>query len=169
MSCALANPEADVCANRRPVRGRIVSAPAQQMAVAPQVAAAAPLQPAAVATPAARVPFAANAPEATFSIAQVREVQHPAPAPRGDVPLELFEQPVRMTPPSFRDIRAGRAAAAMRQPAEVAAVVIPVSEVEAQPTLSTEPAAMPGFEQLCERVRLRTAARMSRAGAPGLA
>ncbi|MBC7460263.1 MAG: hypothetical protein H7287_02775 [Thermoleophilia bacterium] len=167
MSCALANPEADVCANRRPVRGRVGAASAPQTQVAARVAAPAPLQPAALTQP-ARVPFAANAPEATFSIAQVREVRHPAPAPRSMAPLELFEQPVRITPPSFRDIRAGRAAAAMRHPAEVTAVVIPVAEVDAQPVLVSEPLTMPCFEQLCERVRQRTAARLSRANAPSL-
>jgi len=160
MSCALANPVADVCANRRPVRGR-VNEQAPVAATVEVTPTPERLQ------PAARVPFAANAPEATFSIAQVRQA-HPAPAPRADQRLELFEQPVaRVLPPSFRDIRAGRAAAAMRQPAEVAAVIIPVAEVEAQPALIES--SVPGFEQLCERVRLRTAARLSRTVVSGIA
>ena len=171
MSCALANPVADVCANRRPVRGRAAlpeqPQQAQLVPMAAGHAAAAVATPQVAAPTATRVPFAANAPEATFSIAQVREAAGPVPvpAPRATLQADGFEQPVRVVPPSFRDIRAGRAAAAQRAP--IAEVVIPVAEVEAQPrlTFDTVPA---GMEQMVERVRRRTAARLSRTSSPSL-
>jgi hypothetical protein len=75
-------------------------------------------------------------------------------------------QRVRTAPPSFREIRA--AAAASRAP--IAEVRIPVAELEGQ-TLTMAvahapahvvQAVLPGMDQLVERVRQRTAARISR-------
>jgi hypothetical protein len=168
MSCALASPDNGVCANRRPVRGRKAQAPA-----APQQATLVPLaeghaarvqQPAAAATP-----FAATAPESTFSLAQVREVAaQPVPRP-ARTPMADIAQHVRTPPPSFREIRA--AAAASRAP--IAQVVIPAAEVEGETLMAAagpDPVqaaqlARPCLDQLAERVRARTAQRLSRLSA----
>lgn len=159
MSCALASPVDNVCANKRPVQGR---------RAAPQSATQAALVPLAeghgreVVSP----PFAADAPEATFTMAQLR-----APEPSGVVPQEVESasvRPIRSAPPSFREIRAGRAVAAGRAP--VAEVRIPVGELEVG-TLISDAAAnedasalVPCLDSLVERVRQRTAARLGRSG-----
>lgn len=163
MSCALANPnEGASCANRRPVRGR-----ARRVEQAPLV----PVSNGHGEQVAARAPFGVDAPEATFSLVQLCE----APAGDGTTTVEAtvdLAQPVRSAPPRFRDIRAGRvggrAAAATRAP--VAEVRIPASQVEAERLFEATPAGsvapvLPGMEQLVERVRQRTAARLSRSGA----
>lgn len=151
MSCALQSPEAGVCANKRPVRGRRV--PTAQAQLTP-LAAGHERYPAVAAT---AQPFSASAPESTFTVSLLHE-QPPAP------PQPLVSEPVaamRTTPPRLREIRAGRAAAAGRAP--VAEVRIPIGAVDA-PSL---PVATPmrGMEQLVERVRTRTAARISRSSA----
>lgn len=167
MSCALPNPADDVCANKRPVQGRRVGSPRPigQAQLTP-LAAGHEMAPAAAVIPTV-APFATDAPESTFSMAQLRVVEttepadEPAPVPR-----------VHAAPPSFREIRSGRAAAASRAP--VAAVRIPIEELEAG-TLVADAArharvaspvatALPGMDQLVERVRQRTAARLSRGG-----
>jgi len=165
MSCALANPkEGAACANRRPVRGR-ARQPLQpvQASLVPVAAGHERLEPAA----AAPTPFSADAPEATFSLVQLCAPAAPA---TGRAPVDV-DQPVRTMPPSFREIRAGqtsvRAAAATRVP--VAEVRIPVSQLDADSLFEAAPAGgtvvLPGMEQLVERVRQRTAARLSRASA----
>jgi hypothetical protein len=114
--------------------------------------------------PAATAPFAATAPESTFSIAQVRET---APAPAAvRTPMADIAQRVRTAPPSFREIRA--AAAASRAP--IAQVTIPAVEVErgTLTQLAQRGAAqqqLPCMDQLVERVRQRTARRLSRLSA----
>ncbi len=172
MSCALASPVDGVCANKRPVQGRratpqpvqatlVPLAAGHAMDVAAQVVAA-PVQP-------APVPFATDAPEATFTIAQLR-----APEPSATVPQEVESsavRPIRTAPPSFREIRAGRAAAASRAP--IAEVRIPLGELEGGTLMSdaqrhdvaTATALVPCMDSLVERVRQRTAARLNRAGA----
>lgn len=167
MSCALASPENGVCANRRPVRGRRVQTPTppQQASLVPLAAGhAAPVQ--APMQPAARAPFSERAPEATFSLAQVREQSQPAIPRPARTPMADIAQRVRTTPPSFREIRA--AAAASRAP--IAQVTIPVAEVEGG-TLTqlarreaAAQAPLPGMDQLVERVRQRAAQRLSRLG-----
>ncbi len=151
MNCALASPENGVCANRRPVNGRVV---------APRVAKV---------TPATLAPFSADAPEATFSLAQVVPTGPVAPAPAAVQQqlhvADVAARPVHGAPPSYREIRSGRAAAASRAP--VAEVRIPISEVDGD--VAPMQRALPGMDQLVERVRQRTAARISRAGAPHLA
>lgn len=188
MSCALASPVDGVCANKRPVQGRRAAATPAQASLVPLAAGharpeALPVQPAARvaaptahAAPAAHVaalhaapePFATDAPEATFSMAQLRAEAAPARQPATSVDATM--QPIRTSPPSFREIRAGRAAAASRAP--VAEVRIPVSELEGG-TLISDAArherpgmtpVLPGMDQLVERVRQRTAARLGRAG-----
>ncbi|MCW2923315.1 MAG: hypothetical protein JWM98_719 [Thermoleophilia bacterium] len=164
LSCALANPENGVCANRRPVNGRIATA----RATSPVQATLVPVAPGHAMAPAAVAPFAADAPESTFSLAQVAEA-----APRSTLAAAAtafdgrIAQPAaaRTAPPSFREIRSGRAAAAARVP--VAQVTIPLAEVEGD--LAPLQASLPGMDQLVERVRQRTAARLSRAGAPRMA
>lgn len=192
MSCALASPDNGVCANRRPVRGRRAeqrrpSAPVQASLVplaeghaalvplpaaqseTPRVAVAPPV-PSVHATqgvpedPAVATPFSATAPESTFSLTQVREAGGTPASPVGELP----EQRLRSAPPSFREIRAGRAAAAARVP--VAEVRIPIAELDgaSMPMAASHApsqAALPGMEQLVERVRQRTAARLSRSTA----
>lgn len=165
MSCALASPVDGVCANKRPVQGRRALAGRQldQASLTP-LAAGHEIQ--AAPSIAASTPFAADAPEATFSMARLHEPSVER------VPTAAPSQPraVRSAPPSFREIRSGRAAAARREP--VAEVTIPVAEVEAGTLLSDAashaPAAtaamLPSMDQLVERVRQRTAARLSRAG-----
>jgi len=167
MSCALANPESDVCANRRPVHGRAARPEQPQQASLVPTAMGhglnGPLMPAAATiTPAAArhvvEPFRADAPEATFSLAQLR----PEPV-TASASADRSVQHVERTPgqpPSFREIRSGRAAAASRAP--VAEVRIPVAELELQPQLAESQIVAPGMEQLVERVRRRTAARISR-------
>ena len=166
MSCALVSPENGVCANRRPVNGRSAIGPVvvRQASLTPlaeghSVAASARPK----ATPAAaRAPFTADAPESTFSLAQVLPTRSD---PGGLAPVADLRAPsVRTAPPSYRDIRAGRAAAAMRAP--VAEVRIPLTETEG--TAAPAQRALPGMDQLVERVRQRTAARISRAGTPHL-
>jgi hypothetical protein len=115
--------------------------------------------------PAARAPFAATAPEATFSLTQVREPDVSAVVP--EVEPDAMIQQHRSGPPSFREIRSGRAAASTRAP--IAEVRIPIAEIEAAATSTRELApvqcVLPGIDQLVERVRQRTAARLSRAAA----
>lgn len=110
-------------------------------------------------------------------MAHLREAA-PAPAEVVDLdqaaPTPMAARAQRVTPPSFREIRSGRAAAAARAP--IAQVQVPVEELDAGTLLadarshvapqSTPPVAMvlPGMEQLVERVRQRTAARLSRSG-----
>ena len=163
MSCALASPESGVCANRRPVNGRALlkaRAPKGQAALVPLAEGHAAI--------AASAPFSADAPESTFSLAQVTEQAPPAhPRPRR-VAADVSAQDApafRSAPPSFREIRSGRAAAAARAP--IAEVRIPLAEVEGVD--APIQAALPGMDQLVERVRQRTAARMSRSAAPRLA
>lgn len=142
-----------MCANRRPVRGRAAQDPAAQAQLVP-LAQGHAIEPQAPAV-AARGPFGESAPEATFSLAQVRACDTPVPAPRAvTTPLVDIAQHVRTAPPSFREIRA---AAATRAPA--AQVRIPAAEVDASQ------APLPGMDQLVERVRQRTAARLSRSSA----
>ena len=168
MSCALASPENGVCANRRPVRGRNVQAPQppQQARLVPlaqghQAPGQAPA-PSRV-QPAARAPFGETAPESTFSLAQVREPAAAQPPVR--TPMADIAQRIRTAPPSFREIRA---AAAGRAP--VAQVTIPAVEVE-HGTLSQlvatdgAHAAPTCMDDLVERVRQRTAQRLSRLSA----
>ena len=178
MSCALASPENGVCANKRPVQGRRVGAPVKavdQPRLTP-VAHGHQLQSDRTVTArrddaadvaALAEPFAADAPESTFSMSQLREAE--AVVPSGDA-VDIQARPRRTAPPSFREIRAGRAAAAGRTP--VAEVRIPVAEVDAGTLLSdaaahapaVAAAALPGMDQLVERVRRRTAARLGRDG-----
>jgi hypothetical protein len=162
MSCALASPVNDVCANRRPVHGRRAQRPAlpAQASLVPLAAGhASPDAPERLA-PAARAPFAETAPEATFSLTQVREPDASAVVP--PVEPEAMVQPLRSNPPSFREIRSGRAAASSRAP--IAEVRIPISELERSvPEAAPAQCVLPGIDQLVERVRLRTAARLSRA------
>ena len=163
MSCALANPVSGACANRRPVRGRSakpVEAKQPQLvpladghAVTPQPAAPLPLQPAAVAP--APVPFSEGAPEASFSLtALTYEPSSDEPRTPGDL-----EQAIRSVPPSFREIRAGRAVAAARAP--IAEVRIPIEEIES-PQLRMQPLPGDGLDARVERVRRRTAERLAR-------
>ncbi len=177
MSCALASPTDGVCANKRPVQGR--RSPVAKVAVdqprltplaqghgrvdveRPAVAARQ-----VAATDPSHEPFAADAPESTFSMAQLRSSDAAA---QPDAVVDIAAGPRRTTPPSFREIRAGRAAAAGRTP--VAEVRIPLAEVEHGTLLSDAHAhapvaspAMPGMDQLVERVRRRTAARLGRSG-----
>lgn len=163
MSCALASPENGVCANRRPVRGRRVQAP-----VPPVQPSLVPLAVGHALEPAAVAPFSATAPESTFSLAQVRAVEPEPPAQDvASTPAPEVAARVRSVPPSFKEIRAGRAAAASRTP--VAQVRIPVAELDGS-VMCLDPAEPPqvqvqplGMEALVERVRQRTAARLSRA------
>lgn len=171
MSCALASPTDGVCANKRPVQGRaaggrpiaVVQAALTPLATGHAVEASVP----AVTAPdehGVAEPFATDAPESTFSMAQLREQPVSMRAPRRAAPAV----PVRPTPPSFREIRAGRAAAAGRAPE--AELRIPVSELEGATLFSDAtshaPAAtaalLPCMDSLVERVRQRTAARLSR-------
>jgi len=173
MSCALANLTSGICADRRPVHGRSVSQPAvapeqPQFAVAARFGSP-PAMPA-VHTPRVlepAVPFGQDAPEATFSLTQLRAAQQPLegmdPSPAVAV---VAASPAVQAPPSFREIRAGRAAAAARVP--VAEVRIPMAELESPESLLIDravPRVSPGapcMEQLVERVRRRAAARLQR-------
>lgn len=169
MSCALASPVDGLCANKRPVQGRRATPQPAQAALVPLAAGHAMDVAARVAAPApGPVPFSTDAPEATFTIAQLR-----APEPTGAVPHEVGSsavRPIRTTPPSFREIRAGRAAAASRAP--IAEVRIPLNELDGGTLMSDaerhEPAAsaamLPCMDSLVERVRQRTAARLNRSG-----
>ena len=153
MSCALANPEGDACANRRPVRGR------SRKPVAP---AQPPLIPLAEGHSRLR-PFSEATPEATFSIADVREPELAAVASE-DIATDISRadvlQPLRSMPPSFREIRAGRAVAAARAP--IAEARIPLADLDdAQTRMSFTNADGAGLDELVERVRRRTAARLS--------
>jgi hypothetical protein len=164
MSCALASPVNDVCANRRPVHGRRAQRPEppSQASLVPLAAGHATSLPERLA-PAARAPFAETAPEATFSLTQVREPDATAVVP--PVHVDDVVQPLRSTPPSYREIRSGRTAASSRAP--IAEVRIPITQLD-HPVLAEEAPSqcvLPGIEQLVERVRLRTAARLSRAAA----
>jgi hypothetical protein len=164
MSCALASPENGVCANKRPVQGRRSAMRGVDQPQLTPLAVGHAAQPAD--EPRRTTPFAADAPEATFSIAQVRDTVA-TPAPQPDVVAPAAPTPIRSAPPSFREIRAGRAAAAGRAP--VAELRIPVAEVESGTLLSDAAAhapraaqcVLPGIDQLVERVRQRTAARLN--------
>ncbi|MCW2927361.1 MAG: hypothetical protein JWM86_1329 [Thermoleophilia bacterium] len=124
------------------------------------------MPPARVAEVAASKPFGTDAPEATFSLAQLRDAA-PVPALHHDAPVVQLGVGVgAASQPSDRGIRVARAAAAARTP--VAAVRIPAAEVEGGSFMTGSAGgqpALPGMEQLVERVRQRTAARMSRASA----
>ncbi len=170
MSCALASPVDGVCANKRPVQGRRGTAQPAQAALVPLAVGHAvddaAMAPAAVESP---VPFAADAPEATFTMAQLRA---PTAAPVAPQEIESTAvRPIRTSPPSFREIRAGRAAAASRAP--VAEVRIPIGEIESGTLLSDAAhhvgpvgsPTLPCMDSLVERVRQRTAARLNRTGA----
>lgn len=172
MSCALASPTDGVCANKRPVQGR--RARPAQATLTPLAAGharveqpAQPLQPAAQA-PTQPVPFAADAPESTFSLSQLE-----VPAASTGLPASADVPRIARTVPSYREIRAGRATrvAAAARPA-IAEVVVPVAEAEGDTLLhdsrqhatAASQAVLPGMDQLVERVRQRTAARLSRTG-----
>lgn len=161
MSCALASPESGVCANRRPVHGRRAQAAAPAQAQLVPLAAGHGSERLA---PAAQAPFGERAPEATFSLTEVRSAPVTAgPAVTSQLDMDVRE--LRSAPPSFREIRSGRAAAAARTP--VAEVRIPVDEVEGVTAdLGPSQTALPGMDQLVERVRMRTAARLSRSMSP---
>jgi hypothetical protein len=179
MSCALASPVDGLCANKRPVQGRRSTPQPAQAALVPLAAghamdiaahAAAPVHaPAQVPVHQMPAPFATDAPEATFTIAQLRAPESAAIAPQ-EVESSAV-RPIRATPPSFREIRAGRAAAASRTP--VAEVRIPLSELDGGTLMSdaerheaaAATAMLPCMDSLVERVRQRTAARLNRAGA----
>ena len=164
MSCALASPVDNLCANKRPVQGRRSTRKPAQAALVP-LAAGHALDVAAHAT--VPVPFATDAPEATFTITQLRPQE-----PVARVPQEVEStavRPIRATPPSFREIRSGRAAAASRAP--VAEVRIPLAEIDGGTLMadaasldSVDASMMPCMDSLVERVRQRTAARINRAG-----
>jgi hypothetical protein len=178
MSCALASPVDGVCANKRPVQGRRATPQPAQAALVPLAAGHAmdvaahavapvhaPVHPPVQPAPA---PFATDAPEATFTIAQLRAPESSAVAPQEVESTAV--RPIRTTPPSFREIRAGRAAAASRAP--IAEVRIPLGELENGTLLSdaasqdSVPSAMlPCMDSLVERVRQRTAARLNRSSA----
>lgn len=157
MSCALRNPENGVCANRRPIRGRQARPAAPEQAQLVPLAEGHAAELPAVAAVAAPVPFASSDPEATFSLAQLRE---PATA-RMPAPTVA---PVATPIPRFSDIRAGRAAAAAVTP--IAQVRVQVDDhgrevvrsaadgLECQPQL-------PGMDQMVQRVNRRVAERMS--------
>ena len=148
MSCALANPENGVCANRRPVRGR---------AGKPKPSVQPPLIPLA-AGHALTQPFSEATPEATFSMTALREPAADQRVPAA-TPLDVT-QPVRSSPPSFHEIRSGRAAAAARVP--VAEARIPIAELdEVQTRMNFANTEGSGLDELVERVRRRTAARLS--------
>ncbi|MCW2961868.1 MAG: hypothetical protein JWM25_1857 [Thermoleophilia bacterium] len=149
MSCALPDPASAACANRRPVRGRQA-----QPAIAQPAVAQTPMAQLEVALAQQPAPFSDASPEATFSLAQLRD--QPASVPGIVQAQGELIQHVRTTPPSFREIRSGRAAAAARMP--VAEVRIAIADLDSQP-------ALPGMEGLVERVRQRTAARLSHAAA----
>lgn len=154
MSCALASPESGACANRRPVRGRSTRPvePKQPQLVPLADGHAVTMVPVA---PAAAAPFSEAAPEASFSLtALTTEPTTDEPRTPGDL-----EQAIRSVPPSFREIRAGRAAAAARAP--IAEVRIPIEAIESpQLRMSTVPG--DGLDELVERVRRRTAERLAR-------
>lgn len=162
MSCALPSPESGVCANKRPVQGRRVGSrgPVEQASLTP-LAEGHELVPAADGS--GSMPFAADAPESTFSMSQLRVVELVEP-----VVDEAPVQPVISALPSAREIRAGRAVASSRAP--VAEVRIPIEELEsgtlvadaARHARGAESPLMPCMDQLVERVRQRTAARLSR-------
>lgn len=174
MSCALASPVDGVCANKRPVQGRRSTPQPAQAALVPlasghamDVAARAAAPAAQVPGHAAPVPFSTDAPEATFTIAQLRAPESPAVAPQEVESVAV--RPIRTTPPSFREIRAGRAAAASRAP--IAEVRIPLGELDGGTLLADAArhedgmsALLPCMDSLVERVRQRTAARLNRAG-----
>lgn len=173
MSCALASPVDGTCANKRPVQGRRATAVPAQASLVPLAAghgldvAARSRQQVAASAP---TPFSADAPEATFTMARLRADEAARGHGHETVPMPVPELPVRSAPPSFREIRSGRAAAASRAP--VAEVRIPLEELEGGTLLAQasstphEPATtLSGIDQLVERVRQRTAARLSRTGA----
>lgn len=153
MSCALPNPESGACANRRPVRGR-ATRPAES--TQPQLVPLADGH-AVTAVPLAvpTSPFSEAAPESNFSLTALSAAPM-STAPR--TPDDL-EQPVRSAPPSFREIRSGRAAAAARAP--IAEVRIPIEEIES-PQLTFQAGPGAGLDELVERVRRRTAERLAR-------
>ena len=96
------------------------------------------------------------------SVTQVIEQQLPSPARIVASAAAQVPQPlVGGAPPSFREIRSGRAAAAARVPVE--RVTIPLVETEGHQAPAQ--AVLPGMDQLKERVRQRMTARMSRTGA----
>jgi hypothetical protein len=174
MSCALASPTDGVCANKRPVQGRRAARPEAptQPQLTPLAAghAAGTFEP----TP-APAPFPADAPESTFTMSQLRAPEQPR-LRAIDAPVVDTPAATRTSPPSLREIRSGRAVAASRAP--VAQVRIPVHEHESGTLLSDAAAhapavnavALAGMDQLVERVRQRTAARLSsRAAANRLA
>lgn len=179
MSCALANPVNGACANRRPVRGRAIRpvVPAQAQLVplaaghewqADQPAAVATVVAAPAVAPAAPVAVAALAVPAapTHEAAVASTVVHVGPAPfSSDAPEQTFTaSALRGALPSAREIRAARAAAATRPP--VAEVVVPMEAAGGmQLSLTSERTRAVGsdcIDQLVERVRRRTAARLSR-------
>lgn len=168
MSCALASPVDGVCANKRPVQGRR-SAPQPAQAALVPLATGHEMDVAARAAAAAPAPFATDAPEATFTIAQLRHpVQQSSVTPHEVA--STAARPIRTAPPSFREIRSGRAAAASRAP--IAEVRIPLGELDGGTLLADAEhhggdgasALLPCMDSLVERVRQRTAARLNRSG-----
>ncbi len=169
MSCALASPVDGVCANKRPVQGRRSTPQPAQAALVPLATGHAMDVAARVAAPAhvsGPVPFATDAPEATFTIAQLRAPEQPSAIPPQNVESTAV-RPIRTAPPSFREIRAGRAAAASRAP--IAEVRIPLGEIDGGTLLADAAqhgdgtsALLPCMDSLVERVRQRTAARLNR-------
>jgi hypothetical protein len=169
MTCALASPTDGVCANKRPVRGRRAQpvGGVSQARLTPLADGHARIGDAVEPVTAPTTPFAADAPESTFSMAAVRpSIEQPGAA--DDRVVDLTSRPARAVPPSFRDIRAGRAVAAARVP--VAEVRIPVDELQGGTLVedarrfgSVESFSTANIDQLVERVRQRTAARLSRA------
>lgn len=173
MSCALASPVDGVCANKRPVQGRRSTPQPAQAALVPLASGHAMDVAARVTTPASApaaftpAPFTADAPEATFTIAQLRAPESTTAAPQEVESTAV--RPIRTSPPSFREIRSGRAAAASRAP--IAEVRIPLAEIDGGTLLADAArhddgvaAMLPCMDSLVERVRQRTAARISRSG-----
>jgi hypothetical protein len=173
MTCALASPTDGVCANKRPVRGRRAQpvGGVTQAQLTPLAQGHARIGDVFEPVQAPTTPFAADAPESTFSLAAVRTSSEQSTT-ADDRVVDLTARQTRAVPPSFRDIRAGRAVAAARVP--VAEVRIPVDELQGGTLVedarrfgSVESSATANIDQLVERVRQRTAARLSRAGALG--
>ncbi len=164
MSCALASPENGVCANKRPVRGRRAAMQRVEQPPLTPLAAGHAIDSAPTQSP---QPFAADAPESTFSLTQARERVPVAPA--STITATAVPEAVAHTPrslPTFREIRAGRAAAAGRTPVAELRISSSVAESGTLIADAAEHAphamqcVMPGMEQLVERVRQRTAARL---------
>lgn len=165
MSCALPSPEGDSCANRRPVHGRVVEARAAsanidvEPAVARQAPPVTPLLPATPVVPA--TPSLPVTPAAAERAQPAAPALVPAPfAEQGPERTFSLVEVAPFTPPPSPRMRA----AAAPMPPHGAAVTISAAESGVdgfvQPVL-------PGMEQLVERVRRRTAARLSRNHAAG--